>query len=147
MKIYEVGHPAYQCKDLETSLHFYRDILGLPVLFDLKYEEAGRKVPGNDDRWIVYVQIGRQFLELFDGSALTKESPADWSKLNYSHLALVTDDLMALHQHLIDNNIPIDDAPKMGPDHTWQMWTHDPDGNMIEFMQYTDESFQLVGKH
>ena len=31
-------------------------------------------------------------------------------------------------------------------DNTWQMWSHDPDGNKIEFMQYTEKSFQLVGR-
>ena len=25
------------------------------------------------------------------------------------------------------------------------MWIHDPDGNRIEIMQYTDESFQITG--
>ena len=25
------------------------------------------------------------------------------------------------------------------------MWIHDPDGNRIEMMQYTDESFQITG--
>ena len=30
-------------------------------------------------------------------------------------------------------------------DHSWQMWTADPDGNKIEFMEYTSESWQLRG--
>ena len=41
---------------------------------------------------------------------------------------------------------PIDSEPAMGMEHTWQMWSHDPDGNKIEFMQYTDKSYQVVGK-
>ena len=41
--------------------------------------------------------------------------------------------------------INIDIEPKIGNSHTWQMWIHDPDGNRIEMMQYTDESFQITG--
>ena len=48
----------------------------------------------------------------------------------------------------VQNNAgaPIDTPPKMGLEHTYQMWSHDPDGNKIEFMQYTPESWQLVGR-
>jgi len=34
--------------------------------------------------------------------------------------------------------------PKKGSDNNWQCWTHDPDGNAIEFMQIMPDSLQML---
>lgn len=41
----------------------------------------------------------------------------------------------------------IDLPPQMNCDHTWSMWFHDPDGNRIEVHQYTERSYQLIGRN
>jgi hypothetical protein len=32
-----------------------------------------------------------------------------------------------------------------GLENTYTMWMHDPDGNRFEIMEYTPESYQVVG--
>ena len=43
--------------------------------------------------------------------------------------------------------IIIDVKPKLNCDHTWALWFHDPDGNRIEVHQYTERSFELIGRN
>lgn len=40
--------------------------------------------------------------------------------------------------------MPFDTDIYKGPDGTYTMLVSDPDGNKIEFMQYTSESLQLL---
>ena len=46
---------------------------------------------------------------------------------------------------IIKNGIVPDSPINMGPDFTKQFWVHDPEGNRIEFMEYTSRSFQVLG--
>ena len=147
MKIKELGHLAFKCRDLEKSLHFYRDILGFPVKFCLYYADIGQCIPGEEERWIVYVQVTeRLFIELFDGRGAERLSVPSGETFNYQHLSLIVEDIHAACEELKAKGATIDDEPSLGIDNTWQMWSHDPDGNKIEFMQYTEKSFQLVGR-
>lgn len=34
----------------------------------------------------------------------------------------------------------------LGIDNTWVMWMKDPDGNPFEIMEYTDKSYQVIGR-
>ena len=167
MQVTGIGHAAYVCQDLDRSVAFYRDRLGFTYKFSLTYQDqldmetqeaqqrgealdparAEQLSAKKDKRWICYLETpAGQFVELFDGSGATIPAVPTWSHLNFNHLALLVDDIRAAEQDLRAAGVPIDDAPKLGPDQTWQMWSHDPDGNRIEFMQYTDASWQLVGR-
>ena len=167
MKITKIGHLAYVCKDLETSMAFYRDKLGFVYKFSLTYgdqlemnlnqarkngetpdpEMVARLSAKKDRTWISYFEFGDgQFVELFDSGSATIAAVPTWNHLNFNHVALLVDDIEAAERELRARGVPIDEAPKLGPDQTWQMWSHDPDGNRIEFMQYTEGSWQLVGR-
>ena len=147
MKILELGHLAFKCRDLDESLHFYRDILGFPVKFCLHYADIGQSRPGEEERWIVYVQVSeRLFIELFDGRGADTLCVPSEKSYNYQHLALIVEDIHAACEELKAKGVPVDIEPNLGVDNIWQMWSHDPDGNKIEFMQYTEKSFQLVGR-
>ena len=165
MALCGIGHVAFKCRNVEESLHYYHDILGCPIKFRLTYGEWARYVldeaekngtapnpyaqsvlSRGDDVWITYIELGNgQFAELFDPDGTTEAGLVD-GKLNYQHVAIVTDDIHALYKSILEKGGPIDSAPSFGMEHTWQMWSHDPDGNKIEFMQYTDQSFQVVGR-
>jgi len=160
MKIKEIGHLAFTCADLDTSVAFYRDKLGFTNKFTISYgelldsmgpspdpETAARLGAIRDRIWISYFDIGNgQFVELFDKGGATIPCVPGSEHLNYSHLALLVEDIHAAHAELIEKGVPIDTPPKLGLEGTWQMWSHDPDGNKIEFMQYTAASWQLTGK-
>lgn len=149
MKILELGHLAFKCRDLSASEKFYTEVLGFKRSFSLTYGDRG-DAPADipvDREWIVYLRVTDSlFLELFDPEGADELNLPEWNKFNYQHLALITDDIHALRDHLAAHGVPIDSEPVLGIDNTWQMWSHDPDGNKIEFMQYTDKSYQITGR-
>lgn len=165
MNILGIGHPAYNCKDVAVSTAFYTDVLGFKVKFRLYYRDwidhlkknaaaEGKEMDPEflakyenilDTAWITYIEVAEgQFLELFDAAGAEIRTVPDG--FTYNHLAIVTDDIHELHKYLVEKGAPIDTPPSFGLENTWQMWSHDPDGNKIEFMQYTPESWQLVGR-
>lgn len=146
MRIQQFGHLAFTCRDLDVSLRFYKEVLGLKEKFCLNYEDTNRQVDG-DQRWIVYMEVGDgSFIELFNGRDASSPAVPTGEDYNYQHMALIVPDIHAAYNELVEKGAPVDAAPGLGCDGTWQMWSHDPDGNRIEFMQYTDRSYQLYGR-
>ncbi len=161
MMIKQFGHLAFNCKNQKKSVEFYRDALGLKEKFSLKYydfisivKKSGVKLPGiaykflekrGNNTWLTYMETGAGvFIELFDQlGAFVMNRPAFFHN-NYQHFALIVDDIYAFRSELIEKGVKIDSEISFGPDKTYQMWIHDPDGNKIEIMQYTENSFQLV---
>lgn len=148
MKVKELGHLAFRCRDLKKTEEFYTEVLGFKRAFSLTYGERADKTAFPPEReWIVYLKVSdRLYLELFDRENAADSPYPGWDSLNYQHLALIVDDIHAARDELSKLGAPIDVEPSLGIDNTWQMWSHDPDGNKIEFMQYTDKSYQIAGK-
>jgi len=131
MIIKSIGHTGYRCKDMEKSLHFYCDVLGLKKVFDIK-NSAG-------EPWIEYLKVcDGQFIELF----YTKEDmlPFALEKLSYAHICLEVFDIHEAVEAIRKTGYPIDIEPKKGADNNWQAWVVDPDGNRVELMQIDPES-------
>ncbi len=148
MVIRELGHLAFRCRDVKESERFYTEVLGFERAFSLTYGEQSEdtKFP-KDKEWIVYLKVSdRLYLELFDRENANKDGAADWDSFGYQHLALIVDDIEKMRARLVEHGVPVDSEPTLGVDNTYQMWSHDPDGNKIEFMQYTDRSYQVVGR-
>lgn len=95
---------------------------------------------------IVYIELAPgQFVELFPKSEGQGEHVAFNQRLGYSHFALTVDDIFAAREELEARGVTFDTQISKGPSETYQMWTHDPDGNAFEIMQYTERSYQVVG--
>ena len=125
-----IGHTAYDVADMDKSIDLYCKKLGLTDALELKNPQSG-------EPWIRYIMAAPgQFIELF------YNRKGENNKVSYSHLCLKVDDIEKIHALMIEKDIPIDVAPKQGSDGNWQCWTHDPDGNRIEFMQMSPESMQ-----
>ena len=124
-----MAHACFTVSDLERSLEFYRDALGLKPAFDF-INDDGR-------RFGIYLHLGgRNFVELFEGQLGER---ADGQ--SYRHICLEVDDIESTVQTLRDRGIEVSD-PKLGGDRSWQAWITDPDGNRIELHHYTAESKQ-----
>jgi catechol 2,3-dioxygenase-like lactoylglutathione lyase family enzyme len=124
-----IAHTCFTVSDLERSIAFYRDGLGLRPAFDFTNEE-GR-------RFGLYLHAGgRNFIELFEG---TLGDPAKGQ--SFRHICLEVDDIEATVQELRGRGVEVSD-PKLGRDQSWQAWITDPDGNRFELHQYTPESWQ-----
>ena len=64
-------------------------------------------------------------------------------QIGYLHLSLEVENIQAVREELMQKGITPDSEIKMQADHTYQLWVTDPDGNRIEFMEYTSESLQI----
>jgi lactoylglutathione lyase len=134
--IRSLTHAAVRATDLERSVAFYRDVLGLAEHFRLKGED-GRT-------FLVYMKIADgQFIELFPGgSGVSSNQPTS----GIVHLCFEVDNIHEAYRRLTHRGIAsLYGEPVLAADHTWQFWIADPDGTPIEFHQFTDRSMQHTG--
>lgn len=128
-------HAAVKVTDIDRSLDFYINILGLSEQF---------RIPRPDGPpWLVYLKVAEgQFIELFPGANAPHSSPESAAVV---HICLQVDDIHQTYRELTDRGLQTRGEPTMGADNSWQFWTSDPDGNPIEFHQFTPDSMQLNG--
>ena len=174
IRVTHLAHAAFKAADLEASVHFYRDILGLREKFHLPLgdllktnvitEESVSAMPDSPEKsdaerllrfvmekpdkpWITYFEIApHEYLEIFSpegGEEVITFDLAHFDHVGYLHIALEVDDIHQTYEEICRHDVRILTEPKLGPDDTWQFWITDPDGNAIEFMEYTDKSLQL----
>ncbi|MDR7333005.1 VOC family protein [Roseateles asaccharophilus] len=125
-----IAHVCLHVTDLQRSLSYYKK-LGFTEVFH--FTRQGRDFGR-------YLQLADQcYLEVF-------EEPGRGAVVNNGivHFCLETDDLDGLMAHLDVQDVAYT-APKLGGDHTWQIWLQDPDGNKFEVHAYTDRSMQMHG--
>ena len=154
--IKEIGHVSFKVRDMKVSQEFYIQKLGFRKCFEIKRNpDGGEPTPkevvqdsgtyDNDKLWITYIQAAeRQFIELFTMDEGDSDALPQGNDIGYLHLAMIVEDIHAYREEIVSRGTEIDIEPRMGMDGTWQMWIHDPDGNKIECMQYTDKSAQLI---
>lgn len=132
MQIKGIAHTAYFVNDIEESLRFYCEKLGMEKLFTL--DLSGMT--------LVYVKVCEgQFIELFYGEGI--EGKALPQRVGYAHLCLEVTDIYALAKELAEKGVTTEGEPQEGLDHNFQLWAVDPDGNRIEFMQYGKNALQF----
>jgi len=128
-----ITHIAFRVRDIDRSVRFYAEVLGLPRLFDLN--DSGGKP------WITYISVANgQFIELF--RAKEGFDPKEGADRLYHHLCLLTDDIYAAAEKIRQSGWSLDKEPSMGSDFNLQLWLSDPDGNPVEIMQIMPESEQ-----
>jgi glyoxylase I family protein len=127
--ITNLAHVCFTVSDLERSIGFYCDGLGLTPAFDFT-DENGR-------RFGLYLHAGgRNFVELFEGK-LGERAEAQ----SFRHICLEVDDIQATVQTLRERGLEVSEV-KLGQDQSYQAWITDPDGNRIELHGYTAQSWQ-----
>lgn len=150
-------HIAFSTDRMEEMLDFYTKTLGGRVKVLTRYkaylnsdnrpqmQAAARQDP--ERIFSAYIQLAPgQFLELFPKVEGQLADEASWnSRLGYSHFGLVCEDIQKTKEELAVRGLNPDASLSKGPSGTWQLWYHDPDGNKFEVMQYTPDSYQVVG--
>ncbi len=118
-------HTMVRVTDLDASLHFYCELLGLEVLnrFDI---EAGRftlvflAAPGNE---VAQVELTHNWdPEPYDGGR------------NFGHLAYEVEDIYGLCQRMMDAGVTINRPPRDGH----MAFVRSPDNIPIELLQKGD---------
>lgn len=137
--IRRLAHLCLMTNDLDRAIAFYRDQIGLSVKF--KFTNAEGEVFG------VYLHTGdTTFVEIFDQVLAAKQWGGDLRPLHegnrYNHFCLEVTGLAEFRELLLARGVAIGEI-KTGLDASLQAWATDPDGNRIEFMQYTHRSWQL----
>ncbi|MBN1399522.1 MAG: VOC family protein [Anaerolineae bacterium] len=124
-----LAHVCYTVSNLEQSLAFYCDKLGLTPAFDF-VDDAGRK-------YGQYIHVGgRGFIEIFEGELGERAAGQP-----YRHLCLEVVDFDQAMVELQARGVEVGNV-KQGKDHSMQAWIVDPDGNRIELHGYTLDSKQ-----
>ena len=133
--IKSIAHLAFHVNDMEASLKFYA-AFGIKKVFSISDK--------NGAPWIEYLKVADgQFIELFYAKEPLEALPM-WKNKYYAHMCLSVDDIHATAKAIADAGYELAMPPKKGSDNNWQCWTHDPDGNAIEFMQIMPDSLQTL---
>ena len=152
----ELGHIAFYTDHMDEMIDFYQNVLGAQQKVVVKYktyldrddrpymQAIARKTP--EAVFNIYMELAPgQFVEFFP-KAESMVDDGEWnSRAGYNHFALICDDIYATRAELEGRGLAFDTQISRGPSGTYQMWAHDPDGNRFEIMQYTEESYQIMG--
>jgi catechol 2,3-dioxygenase-like lactoylglutathione lyase family enzyme len=135
-----IHHPGVGVRDMETSLHFYRDVLGLEVDHDIELEgPVLDDIVGLKDAKvrIVSLKCGPDVVELFQYTKPASSSfPKDYRQCDGGiiHFAILVDNLMELYEKLKKHGYKANSKPyNLGGELC--VYTRDPDGITVELLQ------------
>ena len=124
MKVKRLLHTRYRLNDLERSLRFYKEILGL--------EEVRRhKSPRGSELVFLKAPQSEELIELchFPSNGPVEVQP------DLTHLAFEVDDLEAFARHLERHGMRYSDGPHLKEDGSGFAFIDAPEGYEIELMQ------------
>jgi len=123
----QLGHVVFYVRELERSLAFYRDVVGLSLVGRIFRGRAAMLSGGRTHHELLLIEVG------------DRQGPPVGARVGLYHVGWkVGDDLDALRaarMRIESAGIPIEGAS----DHTvsQSLYLHDPDGNEIEL--YVDD--------
>ncbi len=147
MKVDWMNHTGFVVSDMERSLAFYRDLLGLQEERNTVLEgEFISQVLGYDGvkLHIVYLSNGdmrhsvelMQYLEPKGGGM----APKALNDVGATHLGVIVDDLDSLYREFLARGVKFVNRPAVRPgaEYPWARkacYLQDPDGNWLEFIE------------
>ncbi|RJL20254.1 VOC family protein [Paracoccus siganidrum] len=140
-----IHHAAISTPDLDRALDFYCNLLGFTVASRMDWA-PGTALPdtilglkGSAARQ-AKLRAGNCFLELFEFSSPAPSRPERGIQDHgITHLCLHVSDLAAEVARLEAAGIRFRSAPQRRPTHV-SVYGHDPDGNVLELLEVTDDS-------
>ena len=121
-------HTRYRLNDLERSVRFYKDVLGL--------EEVRRhKSPRGSELVFLKAPQSEETIELcqFPDSGPVQVQP------DLTHLAFEVESLEAFARHLETHGLKYSDGPHLKPDGSGFAFIDAPEGYEIELMQHPQQ--------
>ncbi|MDF2050429.1 VOC family protein [Arthrobacter sp. Cr_A7] len=141
LKVRRLGHVGIAVRDLDVSVNFYTDFLGLKLTEQFRYpeEEVGHGVAVLAGAF-VRNDATHHCLSIF---TLRKAvEPPTEHHFGLHHVAFEmnsSEDLVALYKKFQENDVPIVNARKGGPGNQPRFYGLDPDGNLLEFYWNIDQ--------
>lgn len=126
-KILGVAHIAFYVSDLEKAREFWTDFLGYQECFNLKQKDS------NEVR-IAFIKINDyQYVELFT------EKPRGDMMLN--HISFYTENADAMRDYLAAQGVKVPEKVGKGQTGNKNYNITDPDGNIVEIVEYQPDSW------
>jgi catechol 2,3-dioxygenase-like lactoylglutathione lyase family enzyme len=131
-------HVGITVSDLEGTLSFYRDDLGLSVVerFELD-DQAFSEAVGVEDAHadFAHLEAGGAVIELVEYDPEARGSPAaGLNQPGASHVGFAVDDLDAFYDDLPED-VPTISEPRTTGSGTPILFLRDPEGNLIEVLE------------
>ena len=137
-------HTALSVSDLDRSIRFYCDLLGMKLdwRIDHRKSEALEKVVGLKNVNVSYAMLsgwgGR--LELFQyhtpvGQPYPPDKPL--SDNGITHFAFQVEEIGALYEKLLGRGVRFNTPPQVIREGVKATYLHDPDGIILELIQYS----------
>lgn len=120
------NHVTLNCRDVERSIAFYRDLLGMRLMKRPGFSFAGA--------WLYRDGLGMMIhLNEIDGLP----DPPEQIQTRHRHIAFRAEEFDAAVADLAERGIPFESRqlPDLG---YRQAFLHDPDGNIIELGEWPD---------
>jgi len=117
-------HTRYRVSDLDKTIHFYRDVLGL--------EEVRRSLSGRGSELVFLKVPGCEvLLEIckYDGSGPVVVGP------DLTHLAFEVEDMEAFAKHATSLGYPLSDGPHKTSNGSVIAFVDAPEGYEVELIQ------------
>ena len=122
-------HTRYRVHDLEKTVSFYKDVLGL--------EEVQRKTSGRGSQLVFFKAPGsEELIEIckFDASGPVQVGP------DLTHLAFEVEDIDAFARHAATLGHPLSDGPHRASSGSAIAFLDAPEGYEIELIQREKEN-------
>lgn len=116
--------------DMDQSLGFYQDLLGLPVIADITTSLIGK---GR----MVQLKHGESLIKLVQMEAPPNTQPPAGitSAFGYRYITLMVTNIAAIHQKIQANDIPVFLPLTELGNGAQILMVEDPAGNIVEFVQ------------
>jgi len=144
--IKEVRHIGIVVNNMENSLKFYQDLLGLKIIKDMD-EQGGYinnmlSLDGVQVRTVkLSAGMGNTLIELLDFKSHNDNEIRNFYTIGASHVALTVDNLEELYKTLSKNNVKFNAPPQKSPDGLVKVtFCNDPDGTPIELVEIIDST-------
>jgi catechol 2,3-dioxygenase-like lactoylglutathione lyase family enzyme len=124
-----VAHIALRTGDLAAARQFYGKDLGYAEAFRIAETEGGPQL-------VCFKVNDRQYIEL-----LPKLESETQDRL--LHIAFETTDVGQLREYLASRGVAVPDKVRTQPDGNLSISIKDPDGHVVEFVQYMPDSIEM----
>jgi catechol 2,3-dioxygenase-like lactoylglutathione lyase family enzyme len=131
-RILGIAHVAFRASNLPRTSSFYENFLGYRAPFSLQASE------GNSAMQFIKVNA-QQYVELIPAD--------DSSRGQLDHFAFYTDDLASMRSYLLSRNVRLQHDVHRGRVGNYFLSVQDPDGRIVEILQYTPNSLTERNKN